>query len=274
MFKEVEIINVVLALKGILDEIFLFFSQDLVILHTQMKTIIQKELGLYFSGLIGYFTIGIFLLVSGFFLFIMPDSNIFDAGYASLDSFFEFAPYVMLFLIPAITMRSFSDEYRNGTFELLSVLPIKKIELVLAKYFSALIVALVAILSTTLYVFPIYELSTAGIDSGSIVGSYIGLFFLCATFTSIGIYTSSFQSNGVVSFLLSAMLCYVFYAFFTSIASLSGLKSGLGYYISLIGIRSHYEGMSKGFIDSRDLVYFLSVVTFFLFLTIHKIKTR
>jgi ABC-2 type transport system permease protein len=239
-----------------------------------MKTIVQKELSLYFSSLIGYFTIGIFLIVSGFFLFIMPDFNILDAGYASMDSFFEFAPYLMLFLIPAITMKSFSDEYRNGTFELLSVMPIKKRELVLAKYFSALIVAGIAVLSTALYVFPIYELSTGGIDSGGILGSYIGLFFLCATFTSIGIYTSSIQSNAVISFLLSAMLCVVFYAFFTSISSVAGLRSGLGYYITLIGIRAHYEAMSRGFIDSRDLVYFLSIISFFLFLTTTKLKSR
>jgi len=239
-----------------------------------MRTIIQKELGLYFSGLIGYFTIWIFLIISGFFLFVMPDSNILDAGYASMDSFFEFAPYVMLFLIPAITMKSFSDEFRNGTFELLSVSPIKKRELVVAKYFSALIVAIIAVLSTTLYIFPIYELSTGGIDSGGIIGSYIGLIFLCATFTSIGIYTSSFQSNAVVSFLLSAIVCYIFYAFFTSIASLAGLKSGLSYYITLIGIRAHYEGMSKGFIDSRDLIYFLSIICLFLFLTTQKIKSH
>jgi ABC-2 type transport system permease protein len=239
-----------------------------------MKTIVKKELSLYFSGLIGYFTIGLFLLVSGFFLFIMPDSNILDAGYASLDSFFEFAPYVMLFLIPAITMKSFSDEYRNGTFELLAVLPIKKSQLVLAKYFSALIVAAIAVISTSLYVFPIYELSTGGIDTGGILGSYIGLFFLCAAFTSIGIYTSSFQSNAVVSFLLSAILCYVFYSFFTSISSLSGLRSGLGYYITLIGIRAHFESISKGYVDSRDMVYFLSIVFLFLYLTTQKIKSR
>ena len=180
----------------------------------------------------------------------------------------------MLFLIPAITMKSFSDEFRNGTFELLSVLPIKKRELVLAKYFSALIVAGIAVLSTTVYIFPIYELSTGGIDSGGLLGSYIGLFFLCATFTSIGVYTSSIQSNAVVSFLLSAILCVVFYAFFTSISSLAGLKSGLGYYITLIGIRTHYEAMSRGFIDSRDLIYFLSVISLFLFLTTNKIKSR
>ena len=239
-----------------------------------MKTIIKKELSLYFSGLIGYFTIGIFLILSGFYLFVMPDSNILDAGYATMDSFFEFAPYVMLFLIPAITMKSFSDEYRNGTFELLSVLQIKKMELVLAKYVAALIVAGIAVLSTTMYVIPIYKLSTGGIDSGAIIGSYIGLFFLCATFTSIGVYASSFQSNAVVSFLLSALLCYVFYAFFSSIASISFLKSGLGYYIALVGIRSHYEGMSKGFIDSRDLVYFLSIISLFIYLTTHKIKSR
>jgi ABC-2 type transport system permease protein len=245
-----------------------------VILHSYMKAIVKKELGLYFSGLIGYFTIGIFLLVSGFFLFIMPDTNILDAGYASMDSFFEFAPYIMLFLIPAITMKSFSDEYRNGTFELLSVLPIKKIDLVLAKYFSALLVASIAVLSTVLYLIPIYKLSTGGIDSGGILGSYIGLFLLCGIFTAIGVYASSFQSNAVVSFLLSAILCYVFYAFFSSIASVPLLKSGLGYYISLLGIRTHYENISKGYVDSRDLVYFLSVVSLFIFLTTQKIKSH
>jgi ABC-2 type transport system permease protein len=239
-----------------------------------MRTIIIKELGLFFSGLIGYFTIGIFLLISGFFLFIMPESNILDAGYASMDSFFEFAPYVMLFLIPAITMKSFSDEYRNGTFELLSVLPIKKRDLVLSKFLASFFLVSIAVVSTLLYIIPLSELSTGGLDSGGIVGSYLGLFLLCASFTAIGIYTSSFQQNAVVSFLLSAILCYSFYAFFSSIALLPFLKIGFGYHISLLGIRSHYESISKGYVDTRDLIYFFSVIFLFLFLTVQKIRSN
>jgi len=239
-----------------------------------MRTIIIKELGLFFSGLIGYFTIGIFLLISGFFLFIMPESNILDAGYASMDSFFEFAPYVMLFLIPAITMKSFSDEYRNGTFELLSVMPIKKRNLVLSKFLASFFLVSIAVVSTLLYIIPLSELSTGGLDSGGIVGSYLGLFLLCASFTAIGIYTSSFQQNAVVSFLLSAILCYSFYAFFSSIALLPFLKIGFGYHISLLGIRSHYESISKGYVDTRDLIYFFSVIFLFLFLTVQKIRSN
>lgn len=239
-----------------------------------MRTIIIKELGLFFSGLIGYFTIGIFLLVSGFFLFIMPESNILDAGYASLESFFELAPYVMLFLIPAITMKSFSDEYRNGTFELLSVLPIKKRDLVLSKFLASFFLASIAVVSTALYIIPLSQLSTGGLDSGGIVGSYLGLFLLCASFTAIGIYTSSLQQNTVVSFLISAILCYAFYAFFSSIALLPFLRTGFGYHISLLGIRSHYESISKGYVDTRDLIYFLSIISLFLFLTVQKIRSN
>ena len=239
-----------------------------------MFTLIKKELRQYFSGLLGYITIGIFLLASSVYLFFLPGSNILDAGYASMDPFFEFAPYLMLFLIPAITMKSFSDEYKNGTFEVLSVVPIKKRNLVFSKFLSAFFVAFVALAFTLVYVISISLLSTGDIDAGGIAGSYIGLLMLCAVFASIGVFTSSLQSNAVISFLLSALMCYIVYAFFSSLAKLELFQSGLGYYISLIGIQTHYESMSKGFIDSRDLIYFISMISFFLFLTIEKIKSR
>lgn len=239
-----------------------------------MFTLIKKELRQYFSGLLGYITIGIFLLASSVYLFFLPGSNILDTGYASMDPFFEFAPYLMLFLIPAITMKSFSDEYRNGTFEVLSVVPIKKRNLVIAKFLSAFFVAFIALLFTLVYVFSISLLSTGDIDAGGIAGSYIGLLMLCGVFASIGVFTSSLQSNAVISFLLSALMCYVVYAFFSSLAKLELFQSGSGYYVSLIGIQTHYENMSKGFIDSRDLIYFISLISFFLFLTIEKIKSR
>ena len=170
-------------------------------------------------------------------------------------------------------MKSISEEYRAGTFETLSVAPLKKRDLVLAKFLSAFFIAFLAILFTVIYVVSIAALSTGGIDSGGIVGSYIGLIMLCGVYTSIGIYTSSLQQNVVVSFLLSALLCYIVYALFTSVADMPFLRSGYGYFISLMGIRNHYENMSKGFIDTRDLIYFISVISIFLLLTIEKIKS-
>lgn len=239
-----------------------------------MFTLIKKELRQYFSGLLGYITIGVFLLASSIYLFFLPGSNILDAGYASIDSFFEFAPLLLLFLIPAITMRSLSEEYRNGTFEVLSVSPIRKFELIFSKFISSLLVAILSILFTAVYIISISSLSTGGIDFGAIVGSYFGLFLLCAVYSAIGIFTSSMQENSVISFLLSALLCYIAYSFFGSLADLSFLQSGLGYYISLIGIQIHYKNISKGFIDLRDVVYFLSVVLFFLLLAIEKVKSK
>ena len=141
-----------------------------------MFTLIKKELRQYFSGLLGYITIGVFLLASSIYLFFLPGSNILDAGYASIDSFFEFAPLLLLFLIPAITMRSLSEEYRNGTFEVLSVSPIRKFELIFSKFISSLLVAILSILFTAVYIISISSLSTGGIDFGAIVGSYFGLF--------------------------------------------------------------------------------------------------
>ena len=191
-----------------------------------MFTLIKKELRQYFSGLLGYITIGVFLLASSIYLFFLPGSNILDAGYASIDSFFEFAPLLLLFLIPAITMRSLSEEYRNGTFEVLSVSPIRKFELIFSKFISSLLVAVISILFTVVYIISISSLSTGGIDFGAIVGSYFGLFMLCAIYSAIGIFTSSMQENSVISFLLSALLCYIAYSFFGSVADLSFLQSG------------------------------------------------
>ena len=251
--------------------IFLLFSRLLVILQLNMFTIIQKELRQFFSGLLGYLTIGVFLLITGILLFIIPESGILDAGYASMDSFFAISPYIMLFLIPAITMKSFSDEYRNGTFEILKTSPLPIRDLVLGKFFAAMALVLITLLCTLVYVYSLAALSTDGIDTGGIAGAYIGLFLLCGIYVAIGLFTSSMQQNAVTAFLLSAFLCYVAYALFSSLATIEAWKT-LGYYISLIGIKHHFENVSRGFIDSRDLVYFLSVIALFIYLTITKIK--
>lgn len=239
-----------------------------------MFTIINKELRQFFSGLLGYLTMGVFLLITGIVLFVIPGSGILDAGYASMDSFFSISPYIMLFLIPAITMKSFSDEYRNGTFEILKTSPITICNLVLGKFFAALILVAMTLLCTLVYVYSIASLSNDGIDTGGIVGSYIGLLLLCGIYTAIGLFTSSMQQNAVSAFLLSAFLCYVSYFLFSSLATIDAWKNGWGYYISWVGVQYHFENVSKGFLDSRDLVYFLSVISLFIYLTMYKIKLK
>jgi ABC-2 type transport system permease protein len=191
-----------------------------------------------------------------------------------MDTFFSSAPYIMLILIPGITMKSFSDEYKSGTFEVLRTAPLKVNQLVWGKFFASLFVVLIALMLTLVYVFSLAQLTTDGIDTGGIIGSYIGLFFLCAVYAAIGIYTSSIQKNAITAFMLSALICYLVFTVFTSLASLEFISFSTGYYLSLIGIEQHYQNISKGYVDTRDLVYFLSVVVLFLQLTSFRIKNQ
>jgi len=239
-----------------------------------MIAIVKKELGQFFSGLLGYLTIGIFLLLMGSFVFLFPESNVLDAGYANLDVFFDRAPFILLFLIPAITMKSFSEEFKSGTFEILRTTPLSSVQLVTGKFLAALLLTWIALAFTIVYPFTISYLSTEGIDTGAILGSYVGLMLLCAVYVSIGLFTSSLFVNSVVSFLTSALFCFLLYAVFGSIAQIQSLEMGLGYYISLLGIQFHYENMSRGFVHVRDLVYFISVAFFFVYLTVYKVKNR
>ncbi|PWU03947.1 MAG: gliding motility-associated ABC transporter permease subunit GldF [Bacteroidetes bacterium] len=239
-----------------------------------MWAICKKELRQFFTSLTGYLAIIVFLLLNGLFLFVFPDSSIFDFGYATLDKFFELAPWILLLLIPAITMRSFSDEFRSGTYEILLTRPLSKTQIILGKYVAALIVVVVALIPTLFYVFTIKDLSTGGIDSGGIAGSYVGLIFLAATFTAIGICSSSFTANPVVSFLLSAFLCFLFYNAFSAVSKIPTLKSGTDYYVEMLGIDFHYQSISRGVLDSRDLIYFLSLIFFFLFVTDKNLEKR
>jgi ABC-2 type transport system permease protein len=239
-----------------------------------MVAIIKKELRQYFSGLLGYMTIGVFLLITALVLFILPESAIMDSGYASMDPFFSSAPYLLLILIPGITMKSFSDEYRTGTFEVLRTSPLRVQEVVLGKFFASLLVVVLALVLTFIYVFSLSKLSSDGIDIGGIVGSYLGLFFLCAVYAAIGMYTSSLQKNAITAFMSSALICYLVFSVFSSLAGLELFSNGAGYYVSLLGIESHYQNISKGYVDTRDVVYFLSVIALFLKLTSSKVKNR
>lgn len=240
-----------------------------------MLSICKKELQQFFSSLTGYIAIILFLLVNGLFLFVLKDSNIFDFGYASLDNFFELAPWVLIFLVPAITMRSISEEIKSGTFEILRTKPLSCWQIVLGKYFSVLLVMLVVIIPTFVYIFSIKSLSaTSTIDGGGITGSYIGLFLLASVFAAISLCCSSFTGNAVVAFLLSAFACLILYFGFNAISKLSAFQGNADYYIEMLGIDFHYQSMSRGLIDSRDIIYFVSIIFLFLLVTVRNLQKR
>lgn len=238
-----------------------------------MLSICKKELHQFFSNLTGYIAIILFLLVNGLFLFVLKDSNLFDFGYATLDRFFELAPWVLIFLVPAITMRSISEEIKSGTLEILRTKPVSSWQIVVGKYASVLLVLLFVIAPTLLYVYTIKNLSAAGsIDSGGIAGSYIGLFLLAAVFAAISLCCSSFTGNAVIAFLSSTFVCVVLYFGFNAISKLPFLEGGGDYYIEMLGIDFHYSSISRGVLDTRDLVYFLSIIVLFLFITEKKLQ--
>jgi ABC-2 type transport system permease protein len=210
-------------------------------------------------------------------LWIIPgDFTILGYGYASMERFFSIAPWLLLLLVPAVTMRSFADEFRTGTIEWLSTKPVTDIEIILGKYFATLALVLFAMVPTFIYVYTISNLSfpDIGLDWGAIVGSYIGLFFLAATFSAVGIFCSSLTSSQVVGFLVSLMACYLFYTGFEHLSKLPKFSEGIDYYLSMIGMEFHYNSISRGLIDSRDVVYFLSVITLFIALTRFTLSTK
>jgi len=232
-----------------------------------MWSVCKKELRQFFSSLTGYIAIIVFLLVNGLVLFVFRN-NILDYGYASLDDYFSFAPWVLLFLVSAITMRSFSDEFKTGTFEILQTRPLSSWQIVVGKFLGSLTVAVIALIPTLVYYFTINHLaSTAGIDSGAAAGSYFGLLLLTGVFIAIGICVSSFTNNSVVAFIISLICCILFYYGFTAISQLTSFQNGADYYIDMFGINFHYQSMSRGVIDTRDVIYFLSVIIFFLLVT-------
>ncbi len=240
-----------------------------------MWAVCKKEFRQFFSSLTGYIAIFVFLLLTGLLLFVFPDTSILDFGYASLEKFFDLAPWVLLLLIPAISMRSFSEEFRSGTFEILQSRPLTFWEIVLGKYFAAILVILIALLPTWIYFFSVQQLATGpGMDMGATLASYIGLFFLTSVFAAISICCSSFTQNAIVAFIISGFACFLIYTGFHAISQIHGLPAGADYYIDMIGIDFHYRNMIRGVISVRDLVYFISVIVFFLTLTRNNLFKR
>ena len=230
-----------------------------------MLTLFRREINSFFSSVTGYIVIVVFLVMNSLFLWVFPgDFNILDSGYASLDSMFILAPWLFLFLVPAVTMRLFSDEKRLGTIELLFVRPLSDLQVILSKFLAGLVLVILSLLPTLVFYVSVWMLGNpaGNVDSGAFWGSFTGLFFLAAVYVSIGLFTSAITDNQIVSFILGVVLSFVVFLGFDYIAQI-GLPSGLENFIKSLGISFHYNSMSRGVIDTRDVIYFLSVMAIF-----------
>jgi len=233
-----------------------------------MYSILQKEIRSFLSSLIAYVVIIVFLIATGLFMWVLPDNNVFDMNYANLDTLFTLAPWLFLFLISAITMRTFSEEKKNGTIEILTTKPVSDLNIILAKYFAGVILVLFALIPSLIYFYTVYKLGApvGNIDVGATWGSYIGLFFLASCFVSIGLFSSVITDNQIVSFILSMILCYLFYNLFELIADFK-LFGSWDSLVAGLGINAHYQSISRGVIDSRDVLYFISFIVVFILAT-------
>jgi ABC-2 type transport system permease protein len=241
-----------------------------------MRFLLNREIQGFFSSLTGYLVIIVFLAITGLCLWVFPGMlNILDSGYASLDSLFFIAPWVFLFLVPAITMRSFSEEIKTGTIELLLTRPVSEMQLALAKFLSAVILVLIALLPCVVYIVSVWHLGNpqGNLDTGATYGSMIGLLMLGAVYAAIGTFTSSLTGNQAVAFILAAATSFVLYEGFDALAGLSG-SGAIQDLIAYLGIKGHYASISRGVVDFRDIVYFLGVMFIFLLLTRIKLQSR
>ena len=230
-----------------------------------MLAILKKEFNSFFASPIGYLVIAVFLIINGLYLWVFKsDFNILNAGFADLNSFFFIAPWFFLFLIPAVTMRSFSDEFRLGTIEILKTKPLTDWQIVLGKYAGALLLIILALVPTLIYVYSIVQLgSPAGnLDIGSTIGSYIGLLFLASAYTAIGLFTSTLSNNQIVAFIVAVIISFFMFYGFEALADM-----GISETLRNFGMSEHFNSISRGVIDTRDLIYFASVTFFFLFIT-------
>lgn len=233
-----------------------------------MISIFRKEVNEFLNSLIAYVVIGVFLIGIGLLMWVFPETNVLDYGYASMETLFSLGPYVFMFLIPAITMKSFAEEKRNGTIELLQTLPFRDSQIILGKFFAGFFLVFFSILPTLIYYYSLSELGNpeGNLDTPGIIGSYIGLLLLGGVFTAVGIFASALTNNQIVSFILAAFLCFFLYAGLDAVASIN-LWADWSYYISEMGILAHYASISRGLVDFIDVVYFFSLITIMLLLT-------
>lgn len=240
-----------------------------------MLTVFRREINSFLSSLIAYIVIVVFLLVTGLFMWVFPDYSLLAYGYATLDQLFIIGPWIFMFLIPAITMRFFSEERRTGTLELLFTKPVTDLQIIAGKYLAAFVLVVFSVLPTLVYFLSIYLLAepVGNVDSAGIVGSYIGLLLLGGTFVAIGLFASSLTDNQIVAFILGLFLCFFFYAAFDSL-SLLNLPNKTLLIIEQLGMSAHFVALSKGVLDTRDLLYFFSLSAFFLALSKTVLEAR
>jgi len=238
-----------------------------------MKSIVLREIKSFFGSPIGYLVIAVFLIGNGLFLWVFEgEYNILNSGFADLSPFFTLAPWILIFLIPAVSMRSFSDEKKQGTLELLLTKPLSIWEIVNGKFLGSLLLIVIAIIPTFIYVWVIYGVGMpeGNIDMGSTIGSYFGLLFLISGYSAIGIFTSTLSENQIVAFIISVFLCFFFYFGFESFATIFPSFQNV---ISAFGMQNHFKSMSRGVIDTRDVIYFLSITILFLSFTVFNLKS-
>lgn len=231
-----------------------------------MKTLVFKEIRGFFSSITGYLVIAVYLLINSSLLWIFPGNfNLLDGAYASLSNLFAISPWVFMFLIPAITMRMFSDEKKAGTMEILLTKPLTDFQIVLAKFLAGFVLVIFSLVPTLVYYFTIYQLGNpiGNLDVGGTLGAYLGLLFLGGGFVVLGLFASAVTDNQIVAFLLAMFLCFFVYIGFDQIAGFD-LFGNADLFILKLGINEHYNSLSRGVIDSRDVLYFISLVLIFL----------
>lgn len=238
-----------------------------------MKALLFKEIRSFFGSAIGYLVVAVFLLLNSLFLWIFDGSyNILQSGYNDLTPFFRLAPWVLLLLVPAVTMKSFSDERKQGTLELLMTRPLSSIQIVMGKFLGAFLLILISVLPTVIYILVLnpYGNPAGNMDMGSTIGAYFGLLFLIGAYTAIGIFSSTLSENQIVAFILAAVLCFVFFTGFDEVALLVPSAQSV---VEKIGMNFHFKSMSRGVLDTRDIIYFTSVVALFTGATVFQLKS-
>lgn len=241
-----------------------------------MWVLYKKEISGFFSTLTGYIVVIVFLLAISLFMWVLPGQfNVLDAGYATMDPMFQLAPWVFLFLVPAVTMRLFAEEKRTGTIETLLTRPLSDLQIIMAKYLAGLTLVVLALLPTLVFFYSLTLLGNppGNIDFGGTWGAYLGLLFLSGIYVAIGIFSSSLTDNQIIAFIFSAVLIFIFYLGFSSLSYL-GIFSGADHLLAQLSIDTHYESISRGVVDSRDLVYFIAVIAVFIASTQTVLESR
>ena len=233
-----------------------------------MIEILKKELNGFLNSLIAYIVISVFLTGIGLLMWVFPETSVLEYGYADMETLFALGPYVFMFLIPAITMRMFAEEKKAGTIELLLTKPLTDWQIILGKYFSGFLLVLFALIPTLVYYYTIYQLGNpiGNVDTAGVIGSYIGLALLGGVFTSIGVFSSLITTNQIVSFIIAVFLCFIFYTGFESLASIN-VWGAASLFLEQLGIVYHYRAISKGLVDTRNLIYFFSLIGVMLMFT-------